>query len=202
MRERVGVANQYKHHFQVRWKMCAWQTKNVDWASARLTEFDKPAYRVLQAPVHSEAHCFFGCVTILQGAFTQGHQYARGTNAGDFSASQSTTTSSPISDSRPFHPCCLCAGCFVCIVFAGVCIRTLRGHAEGVWAVAALSAERVVSGSADNTLKVWDLRSGMPGCRCAVAGGLNASGLVRLVLPMVRAMRWRSITQRKTGTNS
>ncbi|UCC65657.1 MAG: DUF4062 domain-containing protein, partial [Anaerolineae bacterium] len=43
----------------------------------------------------------------------------------------------------------------------GPLIRTLQGHTSEVWAVAVTGDERwVVSGSADQTLKVWDLESG------------------------------------------
>jgi WD40 repeat protein len=40
-------------------------------------------------------------------------------------------------------------------------LRTLRGHEGGVWAVAVTGDGRyAVSGSDDQTLKVWDLSSG------------------------------------------
>ena len=39
-------------------------------------------------------------------------------------------------------------------------IATLQGHTDGVSCVAAPSADRVVSGSADKTVRVWDVSSG------------------------------------------
>src|SRR5262249_31955186 len=40
---------------------------------------------------------------------------------------------------------------------------TLEGHARGVWACAVTpDGRRVVSASADSTLKVWDLETGRP----------------------------------------
>uniref|UniRef100_A0A060TG27 ARAD1D27610p n=1 Tax=Blastobotrys adeninivorans TaxID=409370 RepID=A0A060TG27_BLAAD len=41
----------------------------------------------------------------------------------------------------------------------GQCVRTLFGHIEGVWTIAA-DTFRIVSGSHDRTVKVWDLQSG------------------------------------------
>lgn len=41
----------------------------------------------------------------------------------------------------------------------GRCVRTLFGHVEGVWTIAA-DTFRIVSGSHDKTVKVWDLQSG------------------------------------------
>jgi F-box/WD-40 domain protein MET30 len=44
-------------------------------------------------------------------------------------------------------------------VKTGRCVRTLFGHLEGVWTIAADNF-RVVSGSLDKQVKVWDLQSG------------------------------------------
>lgn len=44
-------------------------------------------------------------------------------------------------------------------VKTGHCVRTLFGHLEGVWTIAADNF-RVVSGSLDKQVKVWDLQSG------------------------------------------
>ena len=41
----------------------------------------------------------------------------------------------------------------------GRCVKTLFGHVEGVWAIAA-DALRVVSGAEDRMVKVWDTRTG------------------------------------------
>jgi len=41
----------------------------------------------------------------------------------------------------------------------GRCLRTMFGHVEGIWALAADSL-RVVSGAEDRMVKVWDVRSG------------------------------------------
>ena len=43
----------------------------------------------------------------------------------------------------------------------GTCLRTLEGHLDGVWCLATLpDGLRVVSGSKDDYLKVWDISSG------------------------------------------
>lgn len=44
-------------------------------------------------------------------------------------------------------------------VATGKCLRTLFGHVEGVWALAA-DTLRVVSGAQDRMVKVWDARTG------------------------------------------
>lgn len=44
-------------------------------------------------------------------------------------------------------------------VATGQCVRTLFGHIEGIWSLAA-DTFRVVSGSHDKSVKVWDLQSG------------------------------------------
>ncbi|TGZ83347.1 WD40 repeat-like protein [Ascodesmis nigricans] len=44
-------------------------------------------------------------------------------------------------------------------VATGKCTRTLFGHVEGIWALAADSL-RVISGAQDSMVKVWDLKSG------------------------------------------
>ncbi|KAI7858976.1 WD40-repeat-containing domain protein [Circinella umbellata] len=43
--------------------------------------------------------------------------------------------------------------------FDGVCLRTLFGHVEGVWSLA-FDSLRIVSGSHDRTVRVWDLENG------------------------------------------
>src|SRR5436305_873464 len=46
-------------------------------------------------------------------------------------------------------------------VEAGACLRTLEGHAGGVWALAVLpDGRRALSGSDDSTLRLWDLEAG------------------------------------------
>jgi F-box/WD-40 domain protein MET30 len=42
---------------------------------------------------------------------------------------------------------------------SGECLRTLFGHVEGVWALA-YDKLRIVSGSHDNSVKLWDMESG------------------------------------------
>ncbi len=55
---------------------------------------------------------------------------------------------------RPIHPCLDAPG--------GPLFRTLKGHADRVLAVAVTGdGKRVVSASADDTLKVWDLEKGL-----------------------------------------
>ena len=44
-------------------------------------------------------------------------------------------------------------------VNSGKCLKTLFGHVEGVWALAA-DTLRIVSGAEDRTVKVWDARTG------------------------------------------
>ena len=41
------------------------------------------------------------------------------------------------------------------------CLHTLRGHRSSVLCVAALPRDRIVSGSRDKTLKVWDVKHGL-----------------------------------------
>ncbi|CAK0830768.1 unnamed protein product [Prorocentrum cordatum] len=41
------------------------------------------------------------------------------------------------------------------------CIHVLRGHTDGVSCVAAVGLERLASGSADKSVKVWDARTGV-----------------------------------------
>jgi F-box/WD-40 domain protein MET30 len=42
---------------------------------------------------------------------------------------------------------------------SGKCLKTLFGHVEGVWALAA-DTLRVVTGAEDRMVKVWDARTG------------------------------------------
>ncbi|KAG1223698.1 hypothetical protein G6F68_020276 [Rhizopus microsporus] len=49
----------------------------------------------------------------------------------------------------------------------GNCIRTLFGHVEGVWSLA-YDTLRIVSGSHDSTVRVWDLANGR--CMHALEG--------------------------------
>ena len=41
------------------------------------------------------------------------------------------------------------------------CLHTLQGHRSSVLCVAALPRDRIVSGSRDKTLKVWDVTEGL-----------------------------------------
>ena len=50
-------------------------------------------------------------------------------------------------------------------------MQTLSGHSGGVNAIAVVDEQRVVSGSDDETLKVWDLRSGR--CMQTLRGHIN-----------------------------
>lgn len=51
--------------------------------------------------------------------------------------------------------------------FSGKCLRTLFGHVEGVWSLA-FDSLRIVSGSHDRTVRVWDMESGR--CMHALEG--------------------------------
>lgn len=44
-------------------------------------------------------------------------------------------------------------------IASGKCVRTLFGHIDGVWCIAA-NHFRIVSGAQDKTVKVWDVQSG------------------------------------------
>ena len=46
-------------------------------------------------------------------------------------------------------------------IFRVECLHTLRGHRSSVLCVAALPRDRIVSGSRDKTLKVWDVNHGL-----------------------------------------
>ena len=52
-------------------------------------------------------------------------------------------------------------------VASGKCFKTLFGHVEGVWALAA-DTLRVVSGAQDSMVKVWDVQTGQ--CQRTVTG--------------------------------
>lgn len=54
--------------------------------------------------------------------------------------------------------------------FTGNCLRTLFGHLEGVWSLA-FDSLRVVSGSHDRSVRVWDMESGK--CMYALNGHTN-----------------------------
>lgn len=68
-------------------------------------------------------------------------------------------------------------------VATGKCTKTLFGHVEGVWALAADSL-RVISGAQDRMVKVWDVRTGR--CQRTITGhqgpvtcvGLSDSNMV------------------------
>ena len=46
-------------------------------------------------------------------------------------------------------------------LISGTCLRTLEGHLDGIWCLATLpEGQRVVSGSKDDYLKVWDISTG------------------------------------------
>jgi len=46
-------------------------------------------------------------------------------------------------------------------VMKAQCLHTLRGHRSSVLCVAALPRDRIVSGSRDKTLRVWDVTEGL-----------------------------------------
>jgi F-box/WD-40 domain protein MET30 len=68
------------------------------------------------------------------------------------------------SDSRPRPPRYMLSGALdstirLWDITTGKCLKTLFGHVEGVWALAA-DTLRVVSGAEDRMVKVWDARTG------------------------------------------
>lgn len=68
------------------------------------------------------------------------------------------------SDSRPRPPRHMLTGALdstirLWDITTGKCLKTLFGHVEGVWALAA-DTLRVVSGAEDRMVKVWDARTG------------------------------------------
>lgn len=56
-------------------------------------------------------------------------------------------------------------------VSAGVCVATLSGHTERVFALTLLSNGFLVSGSFDNTIKIWDVSQGR--CVSTLSGHMN-----------------------------
>lgn len=67
-------------------------------------------------------------------------------------------------DSRPRPPRYMLTGALdstirLWDITTGKCLKTLFGHVEGVWALAA-DTLRVVSGAEDRMIKVWDARTG------------------------------------------
>jgi WD40 repeat protein len=44
----------------------------------------------------------------------------------------------------------------------GECLKTLLGHTKYVWCLKVLSIEQVLSGSGDETIKLWNIISGVP----------------------------------------
>lgn len=62
-------------------------------------------------------------------------------------------------------------------VSTGRCVKTLFGHVEGIWAVAA-DTLRLVSGAQDRMVKVWDVRTGK--CQRTVTGHAGAVTCVGL----------------------
>ena len=46
-------------------------------------------------------------------------------------------------------------------ILSGQCLRTLKGHLDGVWCIATITnGPKLVSGSKDDYLKVWDMNTG------------------------------------------
>ncbi|KAI9657298.1 MAG: hypothetical protein M1821_002978 [Bathelium mastoideum] len=88
------------------------------------------------------------------------------------SLSSSVSSSSSPSSTRPAPPRYMLTGALdntikLWDVWTGRDVKTLFGHVEGVWALAA-DTLRVVSGSEDRMVKVWDPRTG--GCERTFAG--------------------------------
>ena len=55
-------------------------------------------------------------------------------------------------------------------VMKAQCLHTLRGHRSSVLCVAALPRDRIVSGSRDKTLRVWDVSEGGGNCLQTMRG--------------------------------
>jgi len=54
------------------------------------------------------------------------------------------------------------------------CVSTLAGHTDAVWCATALANGRIVSGSADGYLRLWDTKNGLGSCRQVLEGHTNA----------------------------
>ena len=65
--------------------------------------------------------------------------------------------------------------------FEGICLLTLEGHTYGVSSLAALPDGKLVSGSYDNTIRVWDVSCGT--CLLTLAGASNDAVTALAVLP-------------------
>lgn len=65
------------------------------------------------------------------------------------------------------------------------CVQVLRGHSDNVSCVAAAGMERVISGSADNSVKVWDVKSGV--CQWTLEGHRDPVTCVTALRPDVLA---------------
>ena len=56
------------------------------------------------------------------------------------------------------------------------CVRTFKGHTKFVWSVAVMANQNIVSGSADNTVKIWSRDTGA--CLHTLVGHTNVVGRV------------------------
>jgi WD40 repeat protein len=61
------------------------------------------------------------------------------------------------------------------------CDNTLMGHTDRVWCVATLPDRRIVSGSGDTTLKIWNLQTGS--CDITLSGHISAIYCITVIMP-------------------